>query len=35
MGGTCNATKIGIRKITFVAMRERLKTGEIEGREIS
>lgn len=35
MGGTCNATKIGIRKITFGAMRERLKTGEIEGQEIS
>lgn len=35
MGGTCNAIKIGVRKITSGAMKERLKTGEIEGQKIS
>ena len=35
MGGTCDAIRTGVRGITFGAMKERLKTGETEGQQIS
>ena len=35
MGGTCDAIRTGVRRITFGAMKERLKTGETKGQKIS